>query len=176
MAREALTADNWRRATLEAVEGLPEDVRGSVGHEQTAGNVLTIRVAVEPIEAGTEAEICRVRVTWWGTLEAAYEAATAEDRAAGYDGENYQLDVYRKMRPEALREPSVAVAGDSSGFIDYLVPGRASVGDLRRNVQAAILEEMFSGGGISMVSKDRRGRFVREDGTPILRWQFRRQR
>ncbi len=56
-----------------------------------------------------------------------------------------------------------------------LFPGRAKVDDLKKTVQVAILEEMFQGGGISLVSKDSKDRFVRDDGTPILKWQFKKQ-
>jgi hypothetical protein len=52
-----------------------------------------------------------------------------------------------------------------------LFPGRATVGDLKKAVQLAILTEMFEGGGVSLVSKDSMDRFVRDDGTPILKWQ-----
>lgn len=49
--------------------------------------------------------------------------------------------------------------------------GHARVEKLKRSVQEAILTELFEGGGISIGSKDAKGRFIRENGTYVLDWQ-----
>jgi hypothetical protein len=35
---------------------------------------------------------------------------------------------------------------------------------------------MWVGGGMSLYAKDNKGRFIRDDGSPVLAWQFRRRR
>lgn len=51
--------------------------------------------------------------------------------------------------------------------------GNAPIALLQGSIQVAVLNELFEGGGFSMVMKDGKGRFYREDGSPILDWQFR---
>ena len=67
--------------------------------------------------------------------------------------------------------PVVSIAGEAEGMTTGVYVGRGSVASRKGKVQIAILEEMWSGGGASMISKDQKGRFIRDDGTRILDWQ-----
>ena len=159
-----LSVDNWRGAVAEAIDELPEDVRGSVGYRDE-GKVCIVRVAREPIEPEDgEASLSDVKVTYWDTLKEELDVAVEESPGCG-------LEEYRDLLRDKWGWPVISIAGESVNALPGVYPGRATAADLKHEVQLAILEEL-SGGGVGIVCKDDEGRFVREDGSPILAWQF----
>jgi hypothetical protein len=78
---------------------------------------------------------------------------------------------FEKKRP-TFNRPSISIKpGGAPGPITGVVPGNAAVAIPKGMIQEAILEELFAGGGQSMVFKDDKGRFIRANGTYILDWQ-----
>jgi hypothetical protein len=163
---EVLSADNWQPAVLEAIEELPDDIRDSVGHSQPDAQSMVVSVAGEPIEPGDgESWVSRVELKYWNTL-----------RERGWPQEHDELYQPGGRFAEQVGWPVISIFGEATNMEDGLFPGRATVGDLKKAVQVAILEEMFQGGGMSLVSKDSKDRFIRDDGTPVLKWQFKKRK
>lgn len=158
---EILSSHNWQRAAIEAIADLPEDIRSSVGHSPPTTKSVVVSVSVEPYEADQETHVARVEVTWWDSM-----------RDRGWPREFDSIYGPGGIQEEQAEWPVITVFGESSGFEQGIFPGRAPVARLQDEIQRAILEEMWGGGGISMIAKDSEDRFVREDGSPILLWQF----
>jgi hypothetical protein len=175
-----LTEENWRDAVIQAIADLPPDISDSVGWKQPSPVLMEVRAACEPHSAGEEASAYLVEVRWWNTLDEQLAAATAEEaeslRADGADMELASMPMIAARYPAEdprRKLPLVNVSGESNGTGQGLFAGRAAYGHLRRALHLAILEELFSGG---VVCKDAQGRYVREDGSPVLPWQFRKKR
>ncbi len=170
-----LTEGNWRDAVLAAIRELPGDIRSSVGWYQPTDHLIVIRVACEPLPGeDTEAHVTEVKVQWWNTRREELEALMSE---APYLDIEETLKFEAGRRNSVIDQPSISVSpGEAGGAIESPVPGRAVVGLLKGVVQEKILEELFAGGGQSLVSKDKKGQFIRADGTYILEWQRTKRR
>lgn len=163
---EVLTSSNWQTAAQEAVADLPADLRASVGHRRIDDRTYLITVASEPIDPDDgETRLRRIQMRYWNNL-----------REYGWPTEHDAL--YRSGGCFANRVvwPIISILGESTYVEEGLFPGRATVGDMKQHVQVAILEELYLGGGMSTITKDLAGRFRRQDGTPVLRWQFQKQK
>jgi hypothetical protein len=162
---ELLSADNWQQAVQEAIEELPDDIRDSVGHSQPDARSMVVSIAGEPIEPEDgESWVSRVELKYWHTL-----------RERGWPKEHDELYQPGGRFSEQVGWPVISIFGEATSTEEDLFPGRAPVSDLKKMVQVAILEELFQGGGMSLVSKDSKDRFVLDDGTPILKWQFKKR-
>jgi hypothetical protein len=159
---DRLTSGNWQRTVLDAVEALPEDIGPFVGYAVPETNRLVIKIACEPADRDVEVYLKVVIVTWWDTLRAELEALARD--SPGYGIEH----LYRPDDPR-LDWPVLSLERESTCVTEGVFPGRVPATHLKRRTQLAILEELREGGG---VFKDRAGRFVRRDGSPILDWQF----
>jgi hypothetical protein len=175
-----ITAENWQDMARQAVEDLPTDIGGGVGWRQLSPDLLEVQVAREPHEEGTEASIYHIEVRWWDTLDEHLAAATAEEaeslRAGGAGMELASMPMIAARYPAEdprRKLPLLTIYGESDWADQGLFATRAAYGHLRRTLHLAVLEELFSGGA---VCKDALGRYVREDGSPVLPWQFRKKR
>jgi hypothetical protein len=159
-----LTKDNWRSVALAAVEMLPEDIKVHVGHS-TLPDALHLLVAGNPVAGDDdgEASITRVTVKWWDKL--------ADDTEYVASAELYAPELYGPdgILREQLAWPVLSIESDSGcDEPRSLFPGRCPAAALESEVRNAVLEALHSGGGWSVVLKDDKGRFVREDGSRIV--------
>ena len=166
---DTLTKDNWREACLEAIAELPDDITASVGHYQPSDDCLVIRVACEPWEDDeSETHVNEIKVRWWDTYRKELEARIRES-----PGRGFEEDLDFQSQRAGIDLPTISIKpGGASGPTTGLYAGRegACVAEMKGEIQVAILNELFEGEGQSMVFKNRKGRFVREDGTHILDW------
>ena len=155
-----VTRENWKDVVLEAIRDLPEDLQVSIGHSFASDDVMVVTIAAEPMKSHQEACMCRVKIHSWNTVR-------EQGRPPEYDG------LYAPGGVEVAQTdwPVISVEGESSGYEQGFYVGRSPAVYLKGEVQVAILEEMHSGGGVSMINKDDKGRFVRKDGTRVLDWQ-----
>ncbi|MFG0334985.1 MAG: DUF5615 family PIN-like protein, partial [Maioricimonas sp. JB049] len=158
---EILSWQNWQRAVIEAIDSLPNDIRSSVGHSPPTTKSVVVFVSVEPLEADQETHVARVELNWWDSM-----------RDRGWPRELDGLYGAGGIHEEQAEWPVITVFGKPSGFEQGIYPERAPVAHVQCEVHRAVLEEMWGGGGISMIAMDDQDRFVREDGSPILLWQF----
>ena len=163
-----LTRANWKDAVLQAITQLPPDIQTSVGHSFKSENCIVVTVACEPMtEEDGESCVNHVKVRWWNTRREELESYIRESPGCGVEG-YIELETQRGL----IDKPSISIEpGGASGPIGGLIPGSGTVKMLEGMVQMAILEEMVEGGGISIVSKDAKGRFVRDDESYVLDWQ-----
>lgn len=162
-----LTIDNWQKAAMDSLQELPGDFRESVGystHSFYPGESIEVMVACEakPGFGGRESLVDRIEITYWNSTQ---------ERNAHIEGDNWET---HHLSENQLQTPIVVVDGcmvDSS-FCFY-VEKICTVNMLKNWIQVAILESMFSfsAEGMSSVGKDKKGRFIRNDGTRILEWQ-----
>lgn len=162
-----LTKENWKDAVLAAVAELPNDIQQSVGYN-VADDCVMIRVACEPIDdEDRESFVTEVKVRWWNTRREELESYIRESPGLGLEK---LLEV--ESEGPTIELPSISIEpGEATGPTSGLAPGNARIAMMKRLIQEAILNELYEGGGQSMVSKDRKGRFIREDETYILDWQ-----
>jgi len=160
---ELLSEKNWQRAVIEAIEELPNDIRESVGYSPPTARTMDVTVSVEPIDLDDEREshVARIEITWWWTM-----------REKGWPAEFEDIYGLGGIKEEQADWPIITLHSPASNCEYGQFPGRADVASLKGEVQLAILEEMWCGGGLSLVTKDKQGRFKRFDGSPILEWQF----
>jgi hypothetical protein len=149
---QLLTAHNWPQAVQQAIKGLPADLRSSVGISQHNARTVIVTVAVEPLIDGCgEAFVWHIGLTYWNTL-----------RECGWPKEHDDLYKPGGKLAEMVELPGVRIDNMATCLVRGLIPGRATIKDLRRAVQVQILDAMFEGSGLSMVGKDHKGRFIRE--------------
>jgi len=160
-ASPLLTRDNWQQVVLEVINEFPEDLRPLLGYEVTSDTAMTIKVACEPIldEEG-ESCISEVRVTYWSSA-----------REQGWPKEHDSLYGPGGAFEERADWAVISVEGDAEGVSEGIYPDRGSVAMFKQMIQVSLLEQMHSGGGDSIVFKDGKDRFVREDGPRFLPWQ-----
>src|SRR5262249_11484267 len=80
--------------------------------------------------------------------------------------------VITKRFPDSLPKPSTSLHSPPEACVHSLSPGQCRYAHLKKTLHIAILEALWGGGGVSLVVKDGNDRYVRIDGSPILRWQF----
>jgi hypothetical protein len=160
-----LELDNWLSAVKDAIRQLPSDIQASVGLRSISDRGVAIQVACEPMLDEGEAHLSEVCIRLWDTRrdELATQMQDTPELAAEW--------IESEQRMHGVDSPSVSVRGSGCEANASLVVGRASVDSLIGYVQLAILDELWQGGSISMVSKDDEGRFFRDDGSLILEWQ-----
>jgi hypothetical protein len=182
-----ITEQNWQQAVFDAVDELPADILASVGHATINSRQLLITVAVEPSDEG-EAAVNDIRIRLWDTLREQEEHFANEDRK-GEEDNREEFGLPRQSEHYTKEDPNQTVSGydlddvrlswpvlsidHAPEPIQGLFLGRATFGTLKGTIQLAICEEMFGNSAMSMILKDREGRFIREDGSPILSWQYR---
>jgi len=146
-----LTKDNWRDAVLAAVAELPDDIQQSVGYHVADDGVM-IRVACEPIDdEDRESFVAEVQVRWWNTRREELESYIRESPGLGLEG---RLEV--ESEGPTIELPSISIEPDgATGPTSGLVPAIASIAMMKGMIQEAILNELYEGGGLGMVFKDR---------------------
>lgn len=159
-----LTRENWKDAVLEAIRDLPEDVQASIGHSSVSDDVMIVTVAAEPRTRWEETSLSRVEIRYWNST-----------REKGWPPEQDILYGPGGAAEAQVDWPFVMLENESSEFAEGFYIGRSPIGCLKGQLQIAVLEEMHAGGGMSLVCKDHKGRFIRKDGTRLLDWQFRRK-
>jgi hypothetical protein len=186
--KDIITRETWQQAVADVTEDLPEDVQASVGYRSRSPEFMLVTVAVEPFEADHEAEVRELELRWWRTMREQMDALIEEEarelepRRQGRDVPADEMACARLLpgcyptSDPRWQLPVLEISGGCENLVESVVPGRATVGTLREVLQRVVLEEMWGGGGVSMVSKDHKGRFIREDGSHILAWQFKRRR
>ncbi len=156
-----LSSTNWRNAIVAAIEGLPEDIKASVGYSHLSEDTMRVTVAGHPFDDDDgESFVGTIDVRWWNTL-----------REQGWPSEQDSIYGCGGTLEERAGWPIVSIGRKSGSCDEGIHPGRAALNDLERAVQLAILEEMHEGGGGSLISVDAHGRFCRDDGQLILDWQ-----
>jgi hypothetical protein len=157
---EILSQSNWQRATIDAIEELPSDIRESIGYYPPTPRMVVVTISVEPIDEG-ETHVAKVEVTWWDSM-----------RDRGWPRELDATYGPGGIHEEQADWATIIVRGESTAHEQGFYPRRATIRSLKGEVQLMVLEEMWGGGGISMIPKDSKDRFIRDDGSPILPWQF----
>jgi hypothetical protein len=170
-----LTKQNWHRAVVEAIEGLPSDIQASVGYAIASDMLVNVKVAVEPDDPVEvwDVQVNDIEVRWWNSRREQLRTLIDEFPGIGLEP-FYELEESCGL----LDRPSCAVDGSraTGDAIWSMFPGTATVRDFMRLVQLTILEQLWCGCGLSMVVQDGKGRFTRQDGSHILEWQWRKPR
>lgn len=156
-----LSSDNWRDVVIEAIDSLPDDIKASVGYTTLGEETMAVTVAGEPIDGEDgESFVSTINIQWWDTM-----------RKQGWSKEQDEIYGVGGLMAERADWPVISVEAESIGRVEGHHPGRARIREFLRTIQLAIMDEMFEGGGASLISKDEAGRFRRDDGALILDWQ-----
>jgi hypothetical protein len=154
---------NWKEAVLDAIEELPEHLQASIGYSFKFENVVTVTLAGErflPVVAQNESWVSEVVVTCWNSLRDQGQLREFDSIGRPSGGSEKQAEWL-----------VLSIGGEAESLSNRSYPGHESVTSFKRKVQVAILDELWSRSGASMISKDEEGRFLRNDGTHILDWQ-----
>lgn len=151
-----LRGDNWKLAVTQAIDEFPQDLRQSIGYRDVSAEQMQVIVAAEPVDEG-ESELCRIDLQYYPTLT-----------ARGWPSEHDELYKPGGSLAHQVDLPIVNVLMPSQAMEQSLFLGHATVGDLKHMIQEAVLNEMFEGGGFSMITKDHKGRYIRDDGSLIF--------
>ena len=169
MANEiTLTRDNWRDAVLNAINNLPENIQSSIGYKFNGDHTVVIIISGCPIsDDDGESYISEIEVKWF---ERRGDTEAAKEELAGSISPEYAALYERGGKfYEQNNTPIVTV---SRSYVENGVyAGKGSTASLAGCVQLSILEEMWDGGGASLVSKDDEGRFFDLEGRQVLDWQ-----
>jgi hypothetical protein len=158
-----LTQENWKEVALEAIEMLPSEIGASVGHSDPDPHKLRITVAGEPVGCDSDAsDATSITSLMLVHFESAklYAATFEEEQDGMWFPPHIDSD-----------GPVIILEGESTGQVQAYRIGRDTTRLFWRDVQLAILDECWGGGGISLVGKDEKGRYVLDDGRLILPWQ-----
>lgn len=165
---QVLTKENWKDAVAMAIAELPENIQSSVGEYVKSDDCVVIRVCCEPLpnEDG-ETQLNNIEVRWWNTQREQRQSSISNQPEGGFEG---IIEPFTAMG--VIDIPTITVTSDgASASVSVPYPGRGTVEGMKQSIQEAILNELYEGGGMSMVSQDRKGRFTYDDGTIILEWQ-----
>jgi hypothetical protein len=158
-----LSQRNWQVVVREAISALPEELQSSIGVPPAEENSMRITVAGEPVgcdtDASDETSLTSVTICYFDSIDEAANASEEDEL------------VWLSPTAESAGGPVIQMEGESSGSVRRYRIGCFSTCQFMRDIQFAILDECWGGGGMSLVCKDRNGRYVLEDGTQILPWQ-----
>lgn len=137
-----LSKDNWINSVIQAIAEFPDDLQSSIGHSMPSNDVTIVRIAGEPIYYDLE-DVSETSIT---TVTIRYTHSMGESSA-------------------------ISIESKTDGRCRWLRPGESKVAELMQAIQLAILYEMWTGGAVSLISRNRKGHYVHEDGTKIFGWQ-----
>jgi len=181
--RDSILLDhgNWLVAAREAVRTLPDDVAECVGVTELAHRIR-LAVVVEPLDNG-ESYRSHIDVEWFDTVRECHGVhRERREQRRKADGLPRDHSPYAGFPPQFTepgglyyeRRDSPIITVQCNGKVQWIFPGNAMTRSLTRMIQKAVLEAIFADCS-GMIGKDSRGRFVRDDGFPVLEWQFKRE-
>jgi hypothetical protein len=157
-----VTKKNWQGAAAEALRGLPTEVQASLELRKIDDRTCVIGPARKGGDEETDHEtLSWVEVRFWHSL-------------GEYGWPPEQASLYQPGGAFADRVswPLISIGGEGGGAEGALFVGRGTTADLEKHLQLAILEEIIKRPGQSKIKRDGKGRYVKQDGTPVLDWQF----
>jgi hypothetical protein len=159
-----LNASNWQSAVQQAIDELPDDLRQNVAECQADEHSFIISIVTRPLctSYGDQGAF-QIHLKYWESF-----------RDRGWPAEHEELYQPGGYFAHRLTWPVIAISSEVTGVEDEFFPERDGICNFKRRIQLAVLEEISRADECGPFGEDRKGRIIRQDGTPVLAWQFNR--